>query len=208
MGITTWLDRITDETNVWLSAVKAEEGGDFGSAAVLYLDDAAACLKRNSTIRAGLSAYCAADCLARAGGGEMAKRLFLEAGVLYSEKAEDKLSDSIRESMWALQRAYACFVQAGDAKEAERVKEELSVLAMRANPFVGVPDGFKLLAPRRRDLSAGKGWSSTVSDTALRAALDRFVILRRRRSQVRPSKPPARRVEEPFGQEGIVSQLG
>ena len=208
MGITTWLDRITDETNVWFSAVKAEERGEFCLAAALYLDDATSCLKVESPLRAALSAYCAADCLVRGGGGEEAKRLFLEAGVLYSEAAEDRLSDSIRESVWALQRAYASFVQADDVKEAERVKWELEVLGRRANPFVGAPDGFGLPTPRPRSNPLGEEWSTSGRDRELKASLDRFSLLRRKMSEARPEKSPVRRVEEPFGQEGLVSQLG
>ncbi|MDE1853682.1 MAG: hypothetical protein KGI38_08040 [Thaumarchaeota archaeon] len=135
MGVTTWLDRITDESNLWLSATKAEEAKDFQSAAALYLEDATDCVRRGSRVRAALSCYCAADCLSRSGTTLEAKRLFQEAGRMYSTIADHGVSGSIREGIWALQRAYGCYILAGDLKESEAVHESFRLLARRANPF-------------------------------------------------------------------------
>ena len=40
MQVKTWLQRLTDESNLWFSAVKTEDEGDFVTAASNYLEDA------------------------------------------------------------------------------------------------------------------------------------------------------------------------
>jgi hypothetical protein len=135
MGVTTWLDRITDESNLWLSAGKAEQAGDCSSAAVLYLEDACACLRRNSPVRAALSCYCAAECVSKCGASLQADRLYSQAGRLYVGIADHEVSGSIREALWALQRAYACYSLAGNSEDSRRTLESYRFLVRRANPF-------------------------------------------------------------------------
>jgi hypothetical protein len=212
MGTKTWLDRITDETNVWLLAVKTEEANDYESAATLFLNDATSCLENGSTVRSALSCRCAADCLTKAGAVEQGKRLYFEAGVIYSETADARFSVSIRESLWALQRAYECFVLAEDVKEAEEARETYTLLARRANPFALGASGFELPEIRPRTRAVTKGMTSQQVQGPLKTAIDQFFALRlklRPRNDKNRQLSHARTPElELSAQESIVSQLG
>lgn len=209
MVVTTWLDRITDESNVWLSAIKAEEAEQYEEAATIYLEDSSLNLEKGSLVRAALSCSCAANCLAKAGIDDISTRLYFEAGLLYEECAEDRMAVSIRESIWALQRAYVCFVQANDAKEADAARESLDRLEKRANPFVtgedklGVLDLGQLVMPKKKG-------SSPRPDGRLREALDLFFATRRKESRPRASSfvMSDHRGEDLPDEESIASQLG
>jgi hypothetical protein len=212
MGVTTWLDRITDETNVWLSAVKAEEAEDLETAATLFINDAATCLGSGSLVRAALSCSCAADCLSRAGAVEPGKRLYFEAGVMYSDTAEAMFSSSTREALWSLRRAYECFVLAEDVKESERARESFALLARRANPFVTGTEGFELPKVRPVARTSVQVRVSTQAGSPVAGALDRFLGLRlkagRAASQARPLQSSRRPEVEFLDQESIAGQLG
>jgi hypothetical protein len=207
--VTTWLDRITDESNFWLSAGKAEESKDYSSAAALYLEDTVACLGRGSRVRAALSCYCAAECLSAVGAAEQADWLYSEAGRIYAGIADHGVSSSIRESLWALQRAYACYVFAGDEAESRRILESYRFLVRRANPFMIHSEWLEMpkVAPRKRQDSGAKQVSL---DPRIRRALERFFALRE--PAVSSKKGRAARPRRAGGsldeQEGFVSQLG
>ena len=151
MGVTTWVDRITDDSNQWLSAGRAEEARDYSTAAVLYLKDASSCVARGSPVRAALSCYCAAECVSRMGASSYADRLYFEAGRLYSSVADHGVSGSIREALWALQRAYACYSLAGGGEESRRTLESYRFLVRRANPFAIGSEWLTMPEPPSRD---------------------------------------------------------
>jgi hypothetical protein len=209
MGVTTWLDRITDESNVWLSALKAEEGNDFAGAAVLYIGDAANCLKNGSVVRSALSCACAAECLAKAGANSEAKTLYLQAALMYSETAEAKVSTSIREALWALQRAYECFVQAGDTKGTQATYQAFTLLARRANPFDAGAKGFEL---PKVGMNAAVGQAETrPAAREVQDALARFMKIRGKTKPGLARDSPPSRPRRPEGidaEASVVSQLG
>lgn len=210
MGVTTWLDRITDESNLWLSALKSEEGNDLSGGAVLYLEDACNCLNAGSPVRASLSCFCAAECLWGAGFAEEAKRLYSEAGVMYTETAEKEVSSSIREALWALQRAYECFVLAEDIKETESTFEAFRLLARRANPFTE-SGTFKVTTTGGHARQLGSRAPGEGED-AVKVAIEKFLALRRKSKPQAKSGQRLKRARTPGddedGQAGIVSQLG
>lgn len=209
MGAATWLDRITDESNVWLSAVKAEERNDLETAAVLFLNDASTCLEENSPAKSALSCSSGADCLMRAGVVVDGKRLYFEAGVMYTELADSKLSTSIRESLWALQRAYECFAASQEWKQMEAAREAFILLAKRTNPFAFRAEGLRLpdLAPK--ETPTPRSWMSTRATGPARAAIAHFLEVRRGAKGPRPDSSEARgREGEIIGQESIARQLG
>ena len=210
MGVTTWLDRITDESNLWLSASKAEEAKDHAGASVQYLNDASECLSRGSKVRAALSCYCAAGCLSKMGAVSDSKKLYHEAGRLYAAIADHNVSGSIREALWALQRSYGCFTLAGSAKDSETVFQAHRLLSRRANPF---NDGSswlempKVAGIRRED---GKKAGQTDTPLEVEGAIDRFMAMVRSDEQetaVRVAKF-RRRGGMSNGPESLVSQLG
>ena len=134
MQVKTWLQRLTDESNLWFSAVKAEDEGDFVTAASNYVEDASQCLGRN-LVRAALSCTCAANCLAKLGATAQACTLHSLAAKIYIENSDVAMSESIREAMWSMQEAAENFTLAGDYKEADAVRGRYFALASRTNPF-------------------------------------------------------------------------
>src|SRR5688572_28743148 len=102
MQVKTWLQRLTDESNLWFNAVKAEDEGDLSGAASYYVKDAAECTRQRSLVRAALSCSCAANCLAKMGAGPHARMLYSEPAGIYVENSEIAMSESIRESLWSL----------------------------------------------------------------------------------------------------------
>lgn len=147
-----WLERLTDDANVWLTAVRMEELGAFQRAASLYLEDAAKCFDEGTVVRAALGATCAADCIASLGFAQRARRLRHLAGVAYWDNADARMGNSVRESLWSLQQSYECFVLSGEEENASKVRSVYDSLARRANPFIGERDSFKL--PEDEELAA------------------------------------------------------
>ncbi len=134
MQVKTWLHRLTDESNLWFRAVKAEDERDFISATANYLDDGLIYIDRN-LVRSALSSNCAANCLASIGAASYAKALYNVAGRLYLRNSELAMSESIRETMWSLQESIANFALAGDAKQADGLRRRYNSFATRTNPF-------------------------------------------------------------------------
>ena len=207
MGVTTWVDRITDESNLWLSAGKAEETGDYSASAALYLVDAAACLERGAGARGALSCYCAAECLSKLEASAEADWMYSEAGRLYAALADHGVSGSIREALWALQRAHACYVLAGDGPEAKMILDVYNFLVRRANPFALESKWLEMpkAIPRRPE----SGTKRRGLDPNVRRAIEDFYAVREPRvftERVEPlARKPGRDIDD---QESVVSQLG
>lgn len=134
MQVKTWLQRLTDESNSWFSAVKAEDDGDFVAAASNYVEDSTRCLEQN-LVRSALSCTCAANCLMQLGAQTHARKLYSLAARIYLDNSGVAMSESIRETLWSMQEALENFVLAGDRKEAESVRAKYVALAARTNPF-------------------------------------------------------------------------
>ena len=134
MQVKTWLQRLTDESNSWFSAVKAEDDGDFLAAASNYIEDSTRCLEQN-LVRSALSCTCAANCLMQLGAQTHARKLYSLAARIYLDNSGVAMSESIRETLWSMQEALENFVLAGDHKEAENVRTRYLALAARTNPF-------------------------------------------------------------------------
>lgn len=149
MQVKTWLQRLTDESNLWFNAVKAEDEGDLAGAVSYYVKDAAECTRQRSLVRAALSCSCAANCLAKMGAGPHAKVLYSEAASIYAENSEVAMSESIRESLWSLQEAFENFALAGDNEEADAVRGRYVKLATRTNPFSGADQAARALDSRK-----------------------------------------------------------
>lgn len=141
----TWSDRLVSRHNLWLEAVKSEDDGDFAQAVMMYLKDAAGCWQGGLLARAALSCSCAAGCLQRTNHYDMAKILFSEAAVIYEEQSKSAIDLSIRESLWALQRAYENYIMAEEAQKAQEVYFKYASLSARISPFFGNEEAMKLL---------------------------------------------------------------
>lgn len=126
-----------------------EDAQNFLDAAVFYLKDTADCLKRKLLIRAALSCLCAADCLAKGGHMPDSRRLYLEAATIYEENADQIIGKSVRESLWALQESYECFLLASDYYKAQQIFEKYTSLARKINPFFGESEAIENLRQRK-----------------------------------------------------------
>lgn len=188
MQATTWKDKITDPSNLWLAATRAEQDGRFAEATVLYLRDAADCLTRGLEGRAALSCSCAASCLERTGNGNAARHMYLEAAKIYEEQAEVVFGRSTREALWLLQEAHDHFIIAGDAEKAAQVYEKCASLAIKSNPFVTVETLDKVLRVRPNTPAGPVTYSTSVPQTPETSnAIEEF--LRLRDSQVSKLRP-------------------
>jgi hypothetical protein len=136
MQAPTWIDRITDESNLWLNATRSDDQQDYAQAVVFYLKDASDCLKGDMLPKAALSCSCAADCLAKMGLVDHARELYRETARLYQENAEAVAGVSVRELLWSLRESYQFFLIAGDGKNAEDIHRRYVVIARRVDPFV------------------------------------------------------------------------
>jgi hypothetical protein len=210
-----WLERLTDDANLWLTAVRMEEQGELAKAALLYLEDATACLQ-GAVARAALGGTCAADCFAKLGLRAKARRLYHVAGMLYWDNADARMGSSVRESLWSLQEAYECFLLAGEEENAKHVHLLFTSLARRANPFIGARDAFRL--PTNADLAAelselGGAEEAREEPAELAKAFDAFLKARElQRERDAPARgaapiPPGQEIET-IDAQGFVGQLG
>ncbi|HUG97529.1 MAG TPA: hypothetical protein VMJ94_08310 [Nitrososphaera sp.] len=150
MQVKTWLQRLTDESNLWFNAVKAEDEGNLESAVSYYIKDALECARQRSRVRAALSCSCAANCLAKMGAWSPARMLYSEAGGIYFENSEVAMSESIREAMWSLQEAFENYALAGDSA-AGTARERYATLAARTSPFSRADKAAGQLESRRAE---------------------------------------------------------
>lgn len=215
MEAITWIERITDETNPWLNAIKKEEEDDLPLAAELYLKDAGECLKRSALIKAALSCSCAADCLAKVGQLDKALLLYSEAAKLYLENADFVIGKSVRESLWSLREAHEYFLLAEDNLASRQVYDRLIHLASRVGQNIGNEEMPQV--PRARtSVIGGKHTKEPLpinNSADILASLEQFLRLRRSRDRLGTSSAPstamtAGRRRGPVNEESIISQLG
>jgi len=151
MQVKTWLQRLTDGSNLWFNAVKSEDEGSFERAISYYMQDALQCMRDRSLVRAALSCSCAANCLANIGAWSPARTLYSEAASLYVENSEVAITKSIREALWCLREAFENYVLAGDST-AETVRQRYIKFAGRISPFSREVQASEELESRRREL--------------------------------------------------------
>jgi hypothetical protein len=211
-----WLEKLTDDANLWLTAARMEERGELSKAALLYLGDATTCLDDNTVVRAALGATCAADCLVRLGLLERSRRLYHMGGMLYWDNADARLGTSVRESLWSLQEAHESFLLAGEEENAKHVEQLFTSIARRANPFIGERDVFRL--PTKADLSVETADPSVPKDgieepPELVKAFEGFMQARERQREreeaMKKTVPlPADPEMETLDAQSFISQLG
>ena len=175
------MDRITDEDNLWLNAVKMEDQGNFFEASVYYLKDASGCLKQNTLVKTALSCSCAASCLANLGNPIAARQLYLEAARIYEENADSIIGESIRESLWSLQEAYEYYLLGGYDDKAQKVYDKSLFLARKVNPFSGEDEIMRNLRMKKKQ--ADDTMNVTRTNAQISAEIDeeiqRFMLQRK-----------------------------
>lgn len=207
---TTWVDRITDEKNPWLNAIKLEERGDFGSAAVLYLEDASENLVSGHIARAALAASSAASCIETLGFGQKAMQLYNRVAFLYTQNAARVARTSIRELMWSLWESGQYHLACGEVEQAEEMYRKYSLVASRVELFGGVRT-LRLFQEEGERRSLTKSSEPPAGDwSELLAAVNAF-LQKSPRDLVRPVRtkaPDAKTMGRSDYEKNFVNQLG
>ena len=73
---TIWINRLSDEPNLWLKATALDAEHEFTKALPLYLKDVTYCLDEGLIVRAALSCSCAANYMGNIGHIEEAYNLY------------------------------------------------------------------------------------------------------------------------------------
>jgi hypothetical protein len=132
----TWSDKATDKNNLWFLGIDLEDSGRFAEAAKFYIKDAIFSWEKNrSFVRAALSCACAANCLEKLSEQELANRLHYESATVYEMHADQIFNKSVREALWALERAYQGYMQAQRKDKAEEILYKHKSLAAKVNLF-------------------------------------------------------------------------
>ncbi len=160
-----WIDKLTDESNWWLDAVKMEDEGNYDQAWVSYVKDALECLENDLKIKAALSFLCAANCLFRLGNFQSARELCRVSATIYENFANFVISKSIRESLWSLQEAYDCYLLASNYQEADKIHEKFVSLKRKINPFFGEEEAMDILRSRKESVQIKLSELVPISDT-------------------------------------------
>lgn len=148
------MDRITNESNLWLQALKLEDEGNHLDAFKVYLQDSKLSLQQKSFLSAALSCSCAANCIANAGNPMAARKLYHQAGQIYESNGDHVIGNSVREALWSYQEAYEYFTLACENFYAQNVYGKFVSLAKKVNPFFGEKEAMDSLRMRKLELDS------------------------------------------------------
>jgi tetratricopeptide (TPR) repeat protein len=163
----TWIDRFSDEANLWLKATALDSKGDFITAIPFYLKDVKYCLEVNLTVRAALSCSCAANCMTKIGHLEEAHKLYAKAAALYVHNANKVMGDSIREALWSLQQAYENYSIALDETNAKQVYDMYVSIVTKISPFGNLDEKMEIMGFRKISIRDDKMQYSDVKISPL-----------------------------------------
>jgi tetratricopeptide (TPR) repeat protein len=155
------MDRITNESNLWLNALKMEDAGDYLQAFLFYLKDSAECIKQNSFVRAALSCSCAANCLTMTGNLAGARQLYMKAAIIYEDTVREVIGRSVREALWLYQEAYEYYHLACENQKAQFIYEKYLSLSRKVDPFFGEQEAMESLRTRKISLESNSDINST-----------------------------------------------
>jgi hypothetical protein len=133
--LSTWSDKATDKNNLWFVAIDLEDSRRFAEAAEFYIKDAIFSWQNRSYARAALSCACTANCLEKISDLKRARRLHYESASIYEMHAHQIFNKSVREAIWALERAYQGYLQAQRKDKAEEILRKHKSLAAKVNLF-------------------------------------------------------------------------
>jgi hypothetical protein len=194
------MDSLTDDHNLWLSAVRSEDYHDYYSATLLYLEDMVRCLKAGSFEKAAMSCACAAADLVNIGDLRDALSLYKEAAKIYEGNSDLAMGYSIREALWSLTHAYEYYFLISDNLSADRVSKNYLSISKKIDHFRGEQNASRVLRSLRNKVDEARGeleptqnYSSTITPTALseiRKAIAKALEMARTRSP-KPTMPEA-----------------
>ena len=142
---TIWINRLSDEPNLWLKATALDAEREFTKAIPLYLKDVTYCLYERLLVRAALSCSCAANCMEKIGHVEEAYKLYAKAASIYVKNAHDVMDNSIREALWSLQQAYENYSMALDEANAKYVYDNYLSIVSKISPFNNLVEKMEIM---------------------------------------------------------------
>jgi tetratricopeptide (TPR) repeat protein len=201
------MDRITNESNLWLNAIKMEDEGNYLEAFLFYLKDSAEYIKQNSLVRAALSCSCAANCLAMTGNLTTARQLYMQTATMYENNAKLVIGESVREALWSYQEAYEYFNLACENNKAQHIYEKYVSLSKKVNPFVGEKEAMESLRIRNMDQES----SSNTHPTNMQVSADIDNAIKNFLSEIgpiydKPNQHVFQRVFKKILKEGNISE--
>lgn len=104
-----WVEKVTDDYNVWLKAIHLETEGNFEEASSFFLEDAELFKQKGLDARVGLSLLCAGRCKAKLGMKDEAESLYQNAGEYFTSFADKALENSPKDASWGFLKAAECY---------------------------------------------------------------------------------------------------
>lgn len=155
----SWARRITDEANLWLTAVSSQLQGDFAEAATRYLEDSKRELLQGQRARAALSLAMAGFVLKEAGEEPLAIQCYQGAARQFRAHADESVATSPRDALWALERAGVFFALGRRPEAIDEVRAKYKVLNAALHPDQAdrVPEVFLQPEAPMRPATAGGG---------------------------------------------------
>lgn len=146
--VPVWLTRLQQNDNLWLRANRLERRGRFADARRFYLQDADRQGGRGLHARAGVARAASAEMTSRLGDGALAQWEWRRAAEHFHAHAERATGWSVRESVWAYERAAHLYSAAGCWEEAATMRRRAADLTAHvALPVDGI-DGTLARRPR------------------------------------------------------------
>ena len=130
----SWARRITDERNLWLTAIQHQLQGDLGEAALRYLEDARQEVLRDQRARSALSLAMAGFVLREAGEEPLATVCYRGAARQFRRHADQAVESSPRDALWSLERAATFYALGQQREEIEEVRAKFMVLNAALHP--------------------------------------------------------------------------
>jgi hypothetical protein len=146
---TIWINRISDEPNLWQKATTLDAESEFTKALPLYLKDVIYCLEEGLKVRAALSCCCAANCMGNIGHIDEAYKLYAKAASIYVKNAHEVMDNSIREALWSLRQAYENYSMALDQTNAKHVYDSYLSIVSKISPFDNLIEKMKIMDFKR-----------------------------------------------------------
>lgn len=144
----SWVEKVTDDSNLWLLATRLEAEGDFKAASEYYIQDAEEYEKKEQDSRVALSYLCAGRCKAKLGAKAEARSLYRLAGEHYTNFAEKTMTSSPHEASWGFAKAADCFQTGAYPTEARALRLRSKDIADALTP---IPLSVRLRQEKRKN---------------------------------------------------------
>jgi tetratricopeptide (TPR) repeat protein len=115
----SWVEKISDEEDLWLRATRLEEEGNYEEASHLYIEEGKCREAEGDLAKAALCYLSAAKCKIQSGEREEALGLYGKAASNYESYAKRILGLSPQSASWGYRVASKCYLSANEYGKAE-----------------------------------------------------------------------------------------